>query len=49
MLKTEKCPDLFIKEMVREVLDELDLIPEDYNIYNKFMNFIGCISPSILI
>lgn len=40
VLKTVDCPDLFIMELVREVLDELGFIPDDYNIYQEFARFI---------
>ena len=44
-LENQLCFPLYAcsKEIVRRYtpfLDELDLIPEDYNIYNEFMNFI---------
>lgn len=40
ILKTENCPDVFIVELVREVLDQLGFIPDDYNIYKQYIDFI---------
>ena len=40
LLKTADCPRLFIIELVREILDELNFIPEDYNIYHEFADFV---------
>ena len=43
VLKTAKCPDLFIMELVREVLDELGFIPDQYNIYKQYTDLIDSI------
>lgn len=40
VLKKGKFPDTYSYEMVREVLDELNLIPAGYNIYEDYLKFI---------
>lgn len=42
-IKNISFPEIYSTEMVREILDELDLIPKKYNIYDDYIDFINSI------
>lgn len=42
-IKSSSYPELFYTEFIREILDEMSLIPIEYNIYHDYANLINMI------